>query len=138
MSNTDLATETTVNYVDSKDNGLEVGDRVYTALETVQGSFDENYNFVAGRTFDFGEVDALNEDGTVTVWWDSAGCSCESDAGRPEKPAELVKMSNEEALLLVPIAHEAFSKGYAEGVTANQQKLRNALGLLDPTPVNDN
>lgn len=139
MSNTDVQTETTVNYLDSAGNGLEIGDRVMLNLSLTDGKWEDNYStFTPGREFDFGEVETLNEDGTVGVWWDSAGCSCEADNPPNENPSDLTKLDDETAGVLVPVARLAHSKGYREGVSANQRDLRNALGLPDPTPENDN
>lgn len=47
-----------------------------------------------GRTYDVGEVDSLNENGTVAVGWSLAGCSCMGTAN--EKTSALTLSNSKE------------------------------------------
>lgn len=113
--------------LDSNGIRLESGDRVHVSLELARPkSFWEE---TESREFDFGDVDSVNEDGTVTVWWDSAGCSCDSGEGRVEQSSDLTRVDDEMAEHLETVAQLSFAKGYKEGTADLQRELRDLLGI---------
>jgi hypothetical protein len=124
---TDVAAVESVAYVDSNGAALEVGDRVHVAVSLAKSKYDyTNYSVVPGRKFDFGTVEELNDDGTVRVFWDGAGCSCNSeDVGRVETTSELT-LATEEAELIWEVAYD---QAFTEGQKETQQDIRSALGL---------
>jgi hypothetical protein len=139
---TDVKEQETVTATEWKDsNGSELveGDRVYIAVDQARGKWDfENDTYVTGRAFDFGEVESLNEDGTVSVWWDAAGCSCNSENGPSENPSHLTKLPEDLTDEVREIAYLSNKQGYRDGVSQSQSDIRSALGLSDPTDKNDN
>jgi|ERR1700754_1554281 len=138
---TDVAEKVTVatEWKDSDGNDLADGDEVYVSVTVARGKWDfENDTYTEGRTFDFGQVESLNEDGTVSVWWDSAGCSCEAETGPSENPGDLTKLDPETGAEVREIAYLSNSAGRRAGREENQEELRHALGLPDPSNRNDN
>jgi hypothetical protein len=129
---TDVAVEPStyvepVTYVASNGAALQVGDRVHVSVSLAKNSWDySNFTLVPGRKFDFGTVEELNQDGTVRVFWDGAGCSCTSEeVGRNENASELTLATEETEALWDVVYDQAFD----EGLKANQKSLREALGL---------
>lgn len=86
----------------------------------------------ADRPFDFGEVEAVNADGTVEVAWYSAGCSC--DGTRTERPGDLTKATD--------VEYDMYSRGVREGYDRGNSdakaELRRALGLTETADEDDN
>jgi len=137
----DLQTTTEVevvapSYKDSAGAELAVGDRVHVALSLAY----IDWPFEPIREFDFGEVANLNEDGTVGVYWDLAGCTCENPDGRVENPADLtrVRSSDEELADVEKLATLIYQKGHERGISSIQRDLRDVLGIPEPTTENDN
>lgn len=119
------------NYADSKDKELAVGDRIRVSTEkavTTYGGYPD-FTTIRGRKFDVGTVEQLNEDGTVGVYWDSAGCSCDSGEPRSEVTSELTFVSEDDENLISLATDVAYDDGYKE----SQQQLASALGLSDNT-----
>jgi hypothetical protein len=120
--------------VDSNGVELVAGDQVYVNLELTRVPFWETDR--EARPFDFGEVDSVNDDGTVNVFWEAAGCSCTSENGRAETSTDLTKYDPESALR--EVAERSFVSGYKQGVSDNQQDIKEALGLTGIVPAKDN
>ena len=133
-------TVTVTEWKDNRGNDLAVGDRVYVAVSAARSSWDlETTKRVPGRDFDFGEVEALNEDGTVSVWWDSAGCSCDSANGPAENTSDLSRVPDGElGDDLQELHYLAEYAGYERGRKQNQRDLRDALGLPHPDEDKEN
>ena len=106
-------------YLDSAGKALEVGDRVHVSVEQAEGSHwdEEKEEQVGARPFDFGTVDALNEDGTVTVWWDLSGCFCNAPEGGPRENPSHVTKANEDV------------ERFAGVVLDNSQHIHHVLGF---------
>lgn len=128
---TEVSNAVATEWLDSKGSPIEEGDSVYVSVELAQTKFDyAAMTVVPGRDFDFGEVGSLNEDGTVSVFWNSAGCSCNDPDGRTENPSDLsVSLDNE----FEDIAVISERTGYEKGQQNAQNALREALGLADNT-----
>lgn len=116
-------------WTDSAGLDFQVGDRVHVETSLAEDSFDyETYARIKGRAFDFGGVESLNENGTVTVFWDAAGCGCNSDAvGREEKASDLT-IADQQTEVVYDLA---YTSGYADGIKSSQSRLRDILGLED-------
>lgn len=130
MTNTTVDTEVTApaTWVDSDGTALEVGDRVHVSLKAAKDTMDTDWNYVEGRKFDFGTVEGRNDDGTYSVFWDSAGCSCNSDeVGRDEPADQITKASD----VSDQIWDLALAQGFEDGVKNAQTEIRYALGLED-------
>lgn len=123
--------------VDSEDETLSVGDEVHVSVLVASFHWDEDTEkYVDGREFDFGVVKSVNEDGTVSVFWDSAGCGC--SGARNETASDLTKVSPDVADQLREVYYLGRSEGYNRGVKHNQSDIRDALGLPHPSEENDN
>lgn len=123
-------------WADSEGNVLAVENRVRVSDEAADGTWSHDYSvYTEGREFDFAYVAALNEDGTVSVEWDSAGCGCNSDGvtARVENPNELTLSSENE----VNIYYRGEHAGLDEGRKSAQARLRDALGLADLSVASD-
>jgi len=127
----EAAEQETVSYLDSNNNVLEYGDLVRVSTVLAEKTW-RNDEYRAERPFDFGTVEAVNEDGTVEVAWYAAGCSC--NGTRTESPADLTK-STDEDYAIYDLAH---SQGYEKGENEAKRELRLALGLPEPSDDNDN
>lgn len=128
-----------VTYQDSQGNELTEGSTVYVSTEVARSHWNyDTQERVPGRTFDFGEVVELNEDGTVSVSWDSAGCGCGDSEGRTENPGDLTKVDEDLTEEFREVFYLAEIQGYHRGVKDNQRDLRDALGLSHPSDQNEN
>lgn len=115
-------------WVDSNGKALEEGSYIRVSNAVADTQFDySNYTVTPGRDLDFGTVESVNEDGTVSVFWDAAGCSCESGEPRNENPADLTLANAEDYGLF----NVAYGKGYSNGEKDAQEELRRALGIED-------
>lgn len=113
---------------DSEGNVLEVGSRIRVAEKFLNLTWrwgileQENPD---GRPFDFGTVEELNEDGTVTVFWDAAGCSCNAGELPTENPAHLTLTSDSEERLY----ERGLNQGEKDGEEQARAQFREALGI---------
>lgn len=118
-------------YADSNDKVLEVGDRVYVSVATAStdyGTYPE-YIVTKGRKFDTGTVEELNEDGTVGVYWDAAGCSCDQGEPRTEKSSELTFLSEETENVITVVNDHSWKEGYDDA----KAEVAESLGIADNT-----
>jgi hypothetical protein len=116
---TEVAVTEAPSHKDATGRVLYPGDRVRVTDSLTEESFFSE----AERTFDLGEVDSLNEDGTVEVYWDSAGCSC--NGTRTEKATDLQYTNKSEETMV----NRGYTKGYDRGQESVQEALRAALGI---------
>lgn len=137
--------EKAVTATDAYGKDLKPGDTVVLDPNLVQDDITtENGRWVTvpGRPFDQGEVEGVNSDGTVNVFWESAGCSCTSENGRVEKGIDLVRLNDTEDLpdihFVTNLIRAATTSGIRDGIASNQQQLRDVLGLPHPSPESDN
>lgn len=79
-----------------------------------------------GRTADYGEIVSFNENGTVSVFWDSAGCFC--DGAREENPTHLTISTENERNAF----HSGVRRGVQQGEENLQADLRELLGIKEP------
>lgn len=122
---------TATQWVDSDGNALTVGATVRVSNDQADGRWDYSaMKFEKGREFDFAEVTALNENGTVTVLWDSAGCGCSGDSSERIETADHLTLSNESE---VDVYYRGVGNGKEEGRKENQHELREVFGLPQPT-----
>lgn len=113
-------------WVDSNGNALAVGSRVRVSSEQANGHWNrETLDYVKGREFDFGEVVSLNEDGIVSVIWDSAGCGCDEGLARNETPSDLTVTNESE----IEVYYLGSNRGYQDGQKDSRAELREALGI---------
>jgi hypothetical protein len=113
-------------YSDSDGNTLKVGDliRVSEALADEQWN-EETESYAPARAFDFGDVVALNEDGTVQVAWTAAGCGCGGATSRTENPSDLSVATENE----LTVYYRGVREGNKTGRESVQEDIRYALGL---------
>jgi|SRR6185295_2780920 len=126
-------------WLDSDGNQLTVGAPVYVAVNLLSGQWDwanDQDTWIPNRVFDTGTVETVNPDGTVSVNWDAAGCSC-FDA-RVEKPSDLTTSDLESVMELAEIVDAVREQGYEAGKKAAQRELRTVLGLPHPSDENNN
>jgi hypothetical protein len=127
----------TVVHVDSNGETLSVDDRVLLKFELVTKQWNSEKNeWVAQRPFDVGNVESVNDDGTVNIWWDSAGCGCEDTS--VENPTDLVLIPHAVADLLEQAVHVTREQAFDQGVASIQRDFRETLGLPHPSDGKDN
>ena len=116
-------------YEDSEGVELEVGSRVYVSDAAVWENVTwENHQANGKRTFDFGEVGSLNDDGSVNVLWDAAACSCSaeySEDGRVEKASDLTVTTENE----ISLYYKGVNDGGEQGRNEVASELKSLLGL---------
>jgi hypothetical protein len=116
--------------LDSNGKELEAGDSVHVALSLTQSEFNySTFTVKLGRDLDFGTVENVNDDGTVQVFWDAAGCSCTDPDGRKENASDLTKADDYAYDLFNASLHE----GQKQGREAVRSELADALGFADNT-----
>jgi hypothetical protein len=110
--------------LDSEGAPLAKGDRVRISTNLAEGDWVDS-EWVT-RKFDFGRIEEVNEDGTVSVEWDEAQCGCsDEELSRKEKPTDLTKSTSEEAA----VYHLGWSDGYEFGQEEAEDDFRRALYL---------